>query len=52
LASYRDMKKLLLCTFIALFTASAYAQPYYHHHRRWHHHHHYYHHRHAVIVVR
>ena len=23
------MKKLLLCTFIALFTASAYAQPYY-----------------------
>jgi hypothetical protein len=43
------MKRLTLFTIIALFTASAYAQPYYHHHHHYRHHHH--HHR-AVIVVR
>src|SRR5580698_10685622 len=31
------MKKMVLLTIIAFFTASAYAQPY--HHRRYHHHH-------------
>jgi hypothetical protein len=43
------MKRLLVFTFIALFTASAYAQPY--SHRHWRHHHHHRHH-HALIVVR
>jgi hypothetical protein len=42
------MKKIMALTFLALVTASAYAQP--NHHRR--HHHRPYHHSHAVVVVR
>jgi Haem-degrading len=50
-ASKLSMMRMVLLTIIALFTVSAYAQPY--HHRRYHHHHHYYrHHHHAVVVVR
>jgi hypothetical protein len=40
------MKKLVLFSLIAFFTASAYAQPY---HRR--HHHRYYHHHHRTVIV-
>jgi hypothetical protein len=40
------MKKVMLFTLIALFTASAFAQPYRHHRHRRHHHHH------PVIIVR
>jgi hypothetical protein len=42
------MKKIMLFASVALFAASAYAQPY--HHR--HHHHRHYHHHHAAIIVR